>query len=287
MLGRGADADGVAERDLVAAHLQQRRRHVGHRLRRDRPLVGATHHAGDVAAHPHAGRVRRLGDRAEAFERLGDRAVDVLLAEGLGGGAEHRDLPCPGRQRGLEALEVGGEHRIGDAGRRSGEHARQQLGVVAHLRHPLGRHEGRGLDRLQPGALEAAHELELGVGGDELLLVLQAVARPHLDDADGGGKDGIRHGGGLLKKRSIGLQEQRSTVLADAATPTRTREHDRPAIRRSSPRRARALPSSSGGSGTSGSCRSPSSGSCRRSGCSAGSCSGRSGPCNTRAPRPR
>jgi hypothetical protein len=34
---------------------------------------------------------------------------------------------------------------------------------------------------------QAGDELDLGLGADDLLLVLQAVAGAHLDDADSGG----------------------------------------------------------------------------------------------------
>jgi hypothetical protein len=120
-------------RDLVASHLPQRRRHVGHRLRRDRALVGAADHARHIAAHLHPGRMRRLGERAKALQRLGDRAVDVLLAEGFGGGAEHRDLLRPGGERGLEALQVGGEHRVGDARHRLRQHAASATSALSPI----------------------------------------------------------------------------------------------------------------------------------------------------------
>ena len=91
-------------------------RDPGHRRRGDLALVGAADHAGDVAAHPHAARQRRLRhDRPEALQALRDRAVDVLLREGLRRGAEHRDLVGTGGQRRLQALQVGHQHRIAHA----------------------------------------------------------------------------------------------------------------------------------------------------------------------------
>jgi hypothetical protein len=137
---------------------------------------------GDVAAHFDIVLFRFKNHRGESFERLGDRAVDVLLRERLGGRGEHRDLGGAGRARRLEALEIGREHRIGDA--RPAADAFEDLGVVGHLRHPLRRDEGGRLDRRQAGVGEALDQLELDRGRHLARLVLQPVARPHLDQSN-------------------------------------------------------------------------------------------------------
>jgi hypothetical protein len=78
-----AGADGVAERDLEAAHAVQLGSDPRHGGRRDAALVGAAEDAGDVAADADVPLARRVDDGAEAVEALGDRAVDVASGEGL------------------------------------------------------------------------------------------------------------------------------------------------------------------------------------------------------------
>jgi len=51
---------------------------------------------------------------------------------------------------------------------------------MAHLRHPVGAHERRGLDGFEARARQPVHELGLDGRRDEALLVLEAVARAHL-----------------------------------------------------------------------------------------------------------
>ena len=75
-----------------AKPLGEARRHFGDGGRRNRALVGTADDAGDIPAHADAVFLCRLDDRAEAFQALGDGAVDVLLREGLGGGGEDGDL---------------------------------------------------------------------------------------------------------------------------------------------------------------------------------------------------
>src|SRR5690606_25784706 len=62
----------------------------------------------------------------------------------------------------------------------AGEH----LGCVGQLRHPFGADEAGGLDAAQAGGREPVDQLDLVGSGNELLLVLQAIARADLDDAD-------------------------------------------------------------------------------------------------------
>lgn len=178
----GAHADGVAQRHLVAAHLIERLGHFGHLGRGDLALVGAAQHRGDVAAHPHAGGLGAFQHRFEARQGLGHGAVDVLLGEGLGGGAEHRHLLDAALQGRFQPLEVGGQRRVGDA-IQPGE-VLHHLAVVGHLRHPLGRDEAGRLDVAEAGRAQAVDQLQLGGGADRLGLVLQAVAGADLDQAN-------------------------------------------------------------------------------------------------------
>jgi hypothetical protein len=113
-LERGAGADRVAERDLVAAHGEQGGGDPRDGVRGDLPLVGAAQHAGDVAAHPEAGVAGLLHDRREAAEALLDGAVDVAPGEALRRGAEHRDLAHPAGEGTIQALQVRHQHGVAD-----------------------------------------------------------------------------------------------------------------------------------------------------------------------------
>ena len=104
------------------------------------------------------------------FENASDAAPKTATSVGARGA------------RGLEALQVRRQHRIGDAGLAAD--ALQHLGVVGHLRDPLRRDERRRLDRRQAGVREPLDQLDLHRGRHLARLVLQAVARADLDDAD-------------------------------------------------------------------------------------------------------
>jgi hypothetical protein len=179
-LQRRADADGVAQRDLGAAHGVECRRHLDHPRHRHRPLVGAAEHAGDIATNAQAGRQGRVADRRETRQALGDGAVEVAPGEGFGSGGEDGDLPGAGGQRALQPLQVGHQHRVAHA--RPAADPGQHLGGIGHLRHPLGRHEGTGLDDPAAGLRQPLDKGDLHRRRQALRLVLQAVARPHLDD---------------------------------------------------------------------------------------------------------
>ena len=66
--------------------------------------------------------------------------------------------------------------------------ARQHLRGVGELRDHVGAHEARHLQAPQAGARERVDQLDLVVGRDRLGLVLKAVARADLADADGLGR---------------------------------------------------------------------------------------------------
>ena len=116
----------------------------------------------------------------------------------LGRGQEDVDLVDlrPLLERGLEAALVWDE----DAHRDLLGHvdAREHLGRVGELGYHVGAHEARDLDAAQAGARERVYELDLALGGDDLGLVLKAVAWPHLSDAHALGRrwtTGGRQGG--------------------------------------------------------------------------------------------
>ena len=86
----------------------------------------------------------------------------------------------PGGHGPLHAAPVEHQADVGDAvGRRErGEH---RLGV-GHLRHAGGVDEAGHLDPAGPGGDRPVDELDLVLGREHGLLVLQPVARRHLDD---------------------------------------------------------------------------------------------------------
>src|SRR5215216_181296 len=60
-----------------------------------------------------------------------------------------------------------------------------------HLRHALGADEARRLDARQADGGEPVDELRPGCRGQNLLLVLEAVARPYLADRDQDTRSGV------------------------------------------------------------------------------------------------
>jgi len=177
-----ADADGVAQRDLVAAKCMQLARHAhdigdGHVA-----LVRAAEHGGDIAAHFDAVGGGTFQHRAETRDGFVDGRVDVLLVEGLGRGGEHRHFLDADGACAVVAGLVRHQHRIRRtrASLDGGEH----LGGVGQLRHPLRTDEAGRLDAEQAGARQPVDQFHLVGSGDEGLLVLQTVAWPDLDDAD-------------------------------------------------------------------------------------------------------
>src|SRR5690606_15448081 len=98
----------------------------------------------------------------------------------LAGRAEDHHFVCTGRQCAVESAHVGREHGIDGAG--TALYCGHDLRRVRHLRDPLRRHEGRGLDVGETRCCEPVDKLDLDVGGDEFFLVLQAVSGGYLDD---------------------------------------------------------------------------------------------------------
>ena len=127
-------------------------------------------------------RLRRLEHRPESLKALGDRAIDILAAEGLRRRAEHSDRVGLGRARALIAFHIGGQNGIGDA--LAALDARHHLVRRRHLRNPFRGNESPGLDALCASGRQTLDEFDLRLDADDLLLVLEAVARPDLVDPD-------------------------------------------------------------------------------------------------------
>ncbi len=89
-------------------------------------------------------------------------------------------------QRRLEALHVRHQHAVAHA--RFASDAAHDLRVVGHLRHPLRADVAGDLDLGQPRVLQAMNQVDLGLRGHRLTLVLQAVAWADVDEGDVGGE---------------------------------------------------------------------------------------------------
>ena len=183
---RRAHADGVGHVHALDTDAFHQAGEVAHALGGDGALVGTADGAAHRAAHGDARRARGRDHGREALDALGNGAIDILLAERLAGRAEHDDLVGAVGHGGLEALQVGRQHRITHA--RMARDAGHDRVVVGHLRYPLGRHIARDFDFLQAGCLQAVHQFNLDVRRHRLFFVLQAVARADVDDADAGGE---------------------------------------------------------------------------------------------------
>ncbi len=177
------DPDGVAQRDLIAAEIPQRLRHVDDRRRFDLALIGTPQHTGDIPPHPDAVVPGAGHHRLEALDRFGDRAIDVGARERFRRRGEHRDLAGAGGARRLVALFVRHQHLEFAVGAMTD--AAQHLVGIHHLRDRFRRHEGADLDRVQSGVQQRLDEGNAVGHADEALFVLQAVARTDFKDAHG------------------------------------------------------------------------------------------------------
>ena len=92
------------------------------------------------------------------------------------------DLAHARRQRHLQALGVGDEHL--DAQTLRQPRAPQDLARIGQLRDRLGRHERADLQALEAAGGQLLDEGDLGLGRDERLDGLEAVARRHLENFD-------------------------------------------------------------------------------------------------------
>src|SRR5690349_17458356 len=130
-----------------------------------------------------SGGLRGLSDVEPGLDALFDAASLVPLAEGFRGGDRHANLDASGCASAIEAFAVQYQSYAASGGAFRRECREHRLGV-RHLRHPLGVHEARDFDASQPGAIQAADELDLRVGAENLGFALQAITWPHFHDLD-------------------------------------------------------------------------------------------------------
>src|SRR6266576_2969815 len=172
-LERRTDADGVAKRDFVAAEIPQHLCDVHHGLRLHLAVIGATEHAGDIAAYLDAVSLGSDDDRLEAVDGFGDRAIDIGPRKAFRGRGKYCDHPGAGRARGVVALFVRHQHvefavwMVTDA--------TQDLIRIHHLRDRLRRHERSDFDGVQPGADQ---RLDKGYAGHDAAGSISASSTP-------------------------------------------------------------------------------------------------------------
>jgi hypothetical protein len=104
----------------------------------------AAERGGDRAFDRDPGVARDAHDLLEAFERLLDRAIDVLLVVELGRRDEHADLIHPGRGGALGALGV--RHQRRELGAARTIETGQHFGGIGELWHGARRDERGELD---------------------------------------------------------------------------------------------------------------------------------------------
>ncbi len=185
-LRRDADADRVAEADLVEPEGQEADGDVDRPLRGDGAGVRAAEGGRDVAAPPPAELAGAREDRRERHERLVDRHPDVAGRERVGRGGEDGDRVGAGRLGSGEAADVRDEDRVADAGP-SGEGGHQLVGV-GELGDRGRRDERRRLDLAEARVGEQLQVAELRLERDGRGFVLEAVARPDFVDPDAIGR---------------------------------------------------------------------------------------------------
>ncbi|KAF0166782.1 MAG: hypothetical protein FD160_4055, partial [Caulobacteraceae bacterium] len=148
-LQRRAHADRVAQRHLVAAHVEKRAHQRERLLRVDVAFIRTAPRGRHVRAHAHAGGERVGHEVAVAVERCRDWPVHVLQVVRFARAGEQRDLADAALARAFEAFAIRAQPAVHDA-RHALEHGYQHV-RVGQLRNPAWRHERRHFHPAQPG----------------------------------------------------------------------------------------------------------------------------------------
>ena len=88
----GSNADSVAERYLIAAHIHQNLRDLADELRIDFSLIGASHNAAYIASHLDPVLEGHRHDLLEPLQTLLDGRIDILPRELFTGCSKDGDL---------------------------------------------------------------------------------------------------------------------------------------------------------------------------------------------------
>ncbi len=177
-----ADADRVADADLVGAHVDQAQADVDHGRHRHAARERAAERGRNVRPFP-PGELGRPGEHGlERSQRFGDRHPDVALRELVAGGGEYGQCAGAGRLSAVHAAHVRDEHRVARPGEVGANQGRQQLVRVGQLGDRRRRYEARRLDLAKACVAQQPDVLELRIERDGSRFVLQAVARPDFVD---------------------------------------------------------------------------------------------------------
>ena len=157
------DTDGVGNANLLHPDGLQCLGHAAHGGRGHFTFVRATDCAGDRAPNGNAIGPGGVGHRPEALNTLFNRTIDVPVAKGFTRSGKHHDLIRPVgagcRQNRFHTFHIGCQHSVTHAG--APGDSRHHLGVVGHLRHPLGTDITGDLNLLEPRFLQTVHQLDL------------------------------------------------------------------------------------------------------------------------------
>src|SRR5262245_58295943 len=216
-LPRHADPDRVGNRDLEGRRLRELARNVDHALHGNLALERAAEGGRDRDLRADPGGARGRRDLAPGADGVRARHALVAAVELVGREDDHADLAAAGRGGAVEPGAVQHQADVGDV-----VAARERLQDrlrVRHLRDAARAHEARDLDAADAGLDRAPDELDLHAGRHARRLVLQAVARPDLDDLDAAT---LRHVRDSITHRAAAISRRGPRFPApDPAQPTR------------------------------------------------------------------
>ena len=140
---------------------------------------------GHAHGHRRADRVgpRTLDDLQRRLQRLLHRSVLISPVERLRRAEREPNLVQPGRDEAVVSALVQRKSRVHDSV--DSIEGRNDLFRAGHLRNTARIDEARDLDGTQPGSRELADELGAERRRQDVRLVLEPVARAHVDDEHG------------------------------------------------------------------------------------------------------
>src|SRR5450756_1944642 len=207
--GRDRHADRIAEADLVCAEVEEPASDSDGPRRINAAGVWASERGRDVGAPPPPAPRGLLQKRPERAKRGLNRQPDVPFRERVRRCRKDGDRVRARVGRPGEAAGVRHQHWVADAG--PSRERRQDLVGVGELGDPVWSHEARRLDLAQAGRHEQLDEAHLGRRRDRRGLVLEAVARSDLVDADARWRDRRGGGDGHASTSSRATSRPRST----------------------------------------------------------------------------